>query len=93
MRNQSPGDKRTRQGLIARIEHAAREMNAFLLVLAIGLATLDLTCFWMFQVRDAVASATRISPRPMAASNPSAPAGDSFAAAKPARPGDNVTGF
>jgi hypothetical protein len=29
-------------------------MNAFLLVLAIGLATLDLSCLWAFKMRDAL---------------------------------------
>ena len=29
---------------------------AFLLVVAIGLATLDLTCFWAFKMRDALPS-------------------------------------
>jgi len=36
-------------------------MNAFLLVLAIGLATLDLTCLWAFKLRDALPAMTHTS--------------------------------
>ena len=39
----------------------ARDMNAFLLVLAIGLATLDLTCLWAFKLQDALPAMTRTS--------------------------------
>lgn len=42
-----------------RLMHAAGEVNAFLLVLAIGLAVLDFTCFCAFQVKDALPSAVR----------------------------------
>jgi hypothetical protein len=40
------------KGLVARLDHATRDLNAFLLVLAIGLAVLDLTCFWAMTLRD-----------------------------------------
>jgi hypothetical protein len=40
--------------LATRLDRAARDMNAFLLVVAIGLATLDLTCLWAFKLRDAL---------------------------------------
>ena len=35
-----------------RLDAAAREMNAFLIVLAIGLAVLDGTCFFAFKMRE-----------------------------------------
>ena len=43
-----------------RLDRAAGELNAFLLVLAIGLAVLDFTCFFAFQVRDALPSPARL---------------------------------
>jgi hypothetical protein len=62
MPNQSP--KKDHRSLAARLDRAAGDMNAFLLVLAIGLATLDLTCLWAFKMRDllpAMARATATS--------------------------------
>lgn len=46
-----PGKKRP---LIARLDAAAQDLNAVLLVLAIGLAVLDFTCFFAFEVRNAM---------------------------------------
>jgi hypothetical protein len=46
------------------------DLNAFLLVLAIGLATLDLTCFWAFKMRDAL-PAMALATTSSAAANPS----------------------
>lgn len=56
MQNGLPQKDPHPRGLAARLDHAASNMNAFLLVLAIGLATLDLTCFWAFKMRDALPS-------------------------------------
>jgi len=44
MQNRLPEKNPRPSSLVARLDRAARDMNAFLLVLAIGLATLDLTC-------------------------------------------------
>lgn len=40
--------------LINRLDSAAQDLNAVLLVLAIGLAVLDFTCFFAFEVRNAL---------------------------------------
>ncbi|MBV8492510.1 MAG: hypothetical protein JO162_03430 [Alphaproteobacteria bacterium] len=64
-------DKNPRpKGLAARLDRAAGDLNAFLLVLAIGLATLDLTCFWAFKMRDALPSMA-LTTSSSAAVNPS----------------------
>jgi hypothetical protein len=52
MPDQSPKKQPSRTNLTARLDRAAGDMNAFLLVLAIGLATLDLTCLWALKMRD-----------------------------------------
>jgi hypothetical protein len=54
MQNRSPKKNPPPRSLTARLDRAAGDMNAFLLVLAIGLATLDLTCLWAFKMRDAL---------------------------------------
>jgi len=54
MQNRSPKKHSPPQSLAARLDRAAGDVNAFLLVLAIGLATLDLTCLWAFKMRDAL---------------------------------------
>src|SRR4029453_11869081 len=64
MPDQSPKKQPSRTNLTARLDRAAGAMNAFLLVLAIGLATLDLTCLWALKMRDllpAMARATATS--------------------------------
>lgn len=61
MQNQLPDKTPRPPSLTARLDRAARDMNAFLLVLAIGLATLDLTCLWAFKMRDALPGMTRNS--------------------------------
>ena len=50
MPDQSPKKQPSRTNLTARLDRAAGDMNAFLLVLAIGLAALDLTCLWAFKM-------------------------------------------
>lgn len=93
MQSQLPRQTVSPKGLIAGLDHAAGTMNAFLLVFAIGLAALDLTCLWVLTVRDAVPSVTRLSANPAIASKPAVPAGNTIAAVSPARPGDTMTGF
>src|SRR5438477_106030 len=61
MQNPLPGKDPRPRSLAARLERAAGDMNAFLLVLAIGLATLDLTCLWAFKLQDALPAMTRPS--------------------------------
>lgn len=48
-----PRPDRKRQ-LISRLDAAAKDLNAVLLVLAIGLAVLDFTCFFAMEVRNAM---------------------------------------
>ena len=48
-----PTPNRKRQ-LLDRLDAAAQDLNAILLVLAIGLAVLDFTCFFAFEVRNAI---------------------------------------
>jgi hypothetical protein len=62
MQNRLPNKDPQPKGLAARLDRAAGNMNAFLLVLAIGLATLDLTCFWAFKMRNALPAMTTSSP-------------------------------
>ena len=50
----SSGDNPT--SLIGRLDRIAGHMNAFLVVVAIGLALLDLTCFSVATVEKAIAS-------------------------------------
>jgi hypothetical protein len=69
MQNGKPGNNPRPRTLAARLDRAARDMNAFLLVLAIGLATPDLTCFWAFKMRDALPTAGRNAATLTAASN------------------------
>ena len=92
MENGRPREDQPPKGLLARLDRAAEKMNAFLLVLAIGLAVLDFTCFWIFRVRDALPPATRIA-APVAAASPAAPAAPATAAAKPVRPAGTTAGF
>ena len=54
MQNRSPKKNPPPRSLTAWLDRAAGDMNAFLLVLAIGLATLDLPCLWAFKMRDAL---------------------------------------
>ena len=73
MQNRLPDKDPRPKGLAARLDRAAGDLNAFLLVLAIGLATLDLTCFWAFKMRDALPSMA-VASTSSAAVNPSKPA-------------------
>jgi hypothetical protein len=44
----------TKPRFIDRLDAAAEDLNAVLLVLAIGLAVLDFTCFFAFELRKAI---------------------------------------
>ncbi|HEX3538354.1 MAG TPA: hypothetical protein VHU15_16470 [Stellaceae bacterium] len=75
---QDPSSERRegRLGFAARIDRAARDMNAFLFVLAVGLAALDLSCYWALKLRDALPP---VRPTAIAAAVPET----GFAAAQP----------
>lgn len=74
MDNRSPHRSGRTRGFVDRLDDAAHGVNAFLLVLAIGLATLDFTCFFAFQVRDALPSAARLASDPPTVSQIAKPA-------------------
>jgi hypothetical protein len=81
MENRAPRDDAAAKRLIDRLDRAAQDMNAVLIVLALGLAALDATCFVAFEVRDSVKTGARISadaslamPVMAAAQSPTAPA-------------------
>jgi hypothetical protein len=44
----------TKRRLMDRLDAATQDLNAVLLALAIGLAVLDFTCFFAFEVRQAM---------------------------------------
>jgi len=46
-----PGE-RVAKPLLDRLDHWLRELNAFLLAVALGLAILDVTCFTALKLRD-----------------------------------------
>ena len=59
---QDPSKHKRREGirLAARLDRAARDMNAVLFVLAIGLAALDASCFFAIKLRDAMPAVQRV---------------------------------
>src|SRR3954451_1039836 len=85
MQDRWQGQDRSPKGLLDRLDRAAGNMNAYLLVIAIGLAALDFTCFSLFQAQNSPASATRAGANPPA-SSPSAAQNNSSAAVKSAVP-------
>ena len=54
MENPTQHRPEKKRPLSARLDAAAKDLNAVLLVLAIGLAVLDVTCFFAFEVRNAM---------------------------------------
>jgi len=60
MPNRSPKKSPSPKSLAARLDRAAGDMNAFLLVLAIGLATLDLTFLVTQNVVNHLPPVTRV---------------------------------
>ena len=45
-----------------RLDNVARELNAVLVVIAIGLAALDLTALWALQIENSLPTITRVNP-------------------------------
>ena len=76
---------------VGRFDHAARELNVFLLVLAIGLAALDITCLFAFEMRDALPSVSRVAADPSLSARPAVPATDTVATLAPTRPSVTAT--
>ncbi|HTV89040.1 MAG TPA: hypothetical protein VME41_08500 [Stellaceae bacterium] len=54
-------DQKPAHGFVARLDHAAQGVNAVLLILAIGLAALDFTCFCALQAQVGAPSADAAS--------------------------------
>jgi hypothetical protein len=54
MDDPNPARPERKQPLMARLDAAAQDLNAVLLVLAIGLAILDFTCFFALEVTKAI---------------------------------------
>jgi len=90
-----------------RVEHTAGNLNVVLLVVAIGLAMLDVTCFLALKAREALpspalAAANAAAVKPIAAPNQPTPAvqgqavagaGQSVAVLMPTKPSASVTGW
>ena len=81
MQDRWQGQDRSPKGLLDRLDRAAGNMNAYLLVIAIGLAALDFTCFSLFQAHNSLGQATRVGAN-APASSASAAQNNSFAAVK-----------
>jgi len=79
-----------KQRLVNRLDAATRDLNAVLLVLAIGLAVLDLTCFLAVEIRSALPP-TRTGSAALAEPRPATPLGN--AAAPAAKAGAAATGW
>ena len=84
MKHRSQRNGASAKRLIDRLDRAAHDMNAMLLVLAIGLAALDATCFFAFQARNALSEVNRVSADPSVAGSTMA-AGRSTQAVAPAK--------
>jgi hypothetical protein len=76
------GTQRTperKRPLLTRLDAAAQDLNAILLVVAVGLAVLDFTCFFAFEVGKAIPvhqsaeGLAAVAPAVAAAPPPSAP--------------------
>ena len=77
----------------ARLDRTAGELNVVLLVLAIGLGILDVTCFLAFKARDALPSPARIEVDAAVASKPIATLGQTLTAVAPTKPAAPMTGW
>ncbi len=79
MDNPTPLRPDGKRPLLARLDAATQDLNAMLLVLAIGLAVLDFTCFFALEVRDAIPPHPPAGPTvlaPATAALPPAPAAE-----------------
>lgn len=92
MENRSLQQRGSAQRWIDPLDRIAREMNAFLLVLAIGLAALDVTGFVAFTVRDAAPAVARGSVDPSDAARRAGALGPSVAVLVPTKPYAQITG-
>jgi hypothetical protein len=94
MLNRSPQEDNSPKRLLARLDRVAREMNAFLLVLALGLAALDLTCLWAFRMADALPAMARSNATGAVMPNkPSVPPGRTMVALAPSNPSASINGW
>jgi hypothetical protein len=92
MEHRSPQHDASVKQLINRLDPVLREMNAVLLVLAIGLAALDVTGFVAVAVRDAAPSVARFSVDPSEAAKRASSLGPSVAVPAPTKPGAAIAG-
>jgi hypothetical protein len=93
MENRSQRNPNRTERWTSRLNRVAGELNIFLMVMAIGLAILDFTCFFAFKVRDALPSPARVAAEPALISKPAIAAGQPIAAVTPTKPGAVVTGW
>ncbi len=94
MLNRSPQEDTSRKFLLVRLDRLAREMNAFLFVLALGLAALDLTCLWVFRMADALPAMARSNATGAVMPNkPTVPAGRTMAALAPSNRSASINGW
>ena len=94
MLNRSPQEDNSPKRLVARLERVAGEMNAFLFVLALGLAALDLTCLWAFRMADALPAIARSNATGAVMPNkPAVPTGRTMAALAPSNPSASINGW
>jgi hypothetical protein len=68
MRLQLPRTTLPAKQLARRLDRVAGELNVILVVIALGLGVLDLTCLWALKIEDALPPITRVSAPPSAAS-------------------------
>ncbi|HKS88043.1 MAG TPA: hypothetical protein VJR70_01260 [Stellaceae bacterium] len=95
MENDSPRSKSRKSRWNDRFNTATRDLNAVLVVVAIGLAVLDFTFFIALTARDAMPSAPPARPVAAVAATTTAPTAThmSVAAMLPARPSAAATGW
>jgi hypothetical protein len=94
MLNRSPQEDDSPRPLLARIDRVAREINAFLFVLALGLAALDLTSLWAFGMADALPTMAQSNATGAVMPNkPVVPAGRTMAALAPSNPNASINGW
>ena len=94
MLDRSPQEDDSRKRLLVRLDRLAGEMNAFLFVLALGLAALDLTCLWAFRMADALPAMARSNATGAVMPNkPAVPTGRTMAALAPSNPSASINGW
>ena len=94
MLNRSPQEDGSPKPRLARLDRVARKINAFLFVLALGLAALDLTCLWAFRMADALpAMAQSNATGAVIPNKPAVPAGRMMAALAPSNPNASINGW